>query len=128
MCTNHLGPKQVATEDIVCYKHIMKQGRKYATSYQETPIIFRKIITSNIIVENEYGETNKRTWINIGLHSYICQKAAESQALSLDEVLVKCVIPKGSEYYKGEFLGDPTYVSNQLIYKKVIKNYNIEES
>ena len=119
MCTDHLSAKQIATEDIVCYKHIMKVGRKYVTSYQETPITFRKMMTSDVIVENPEG----KSWINVGLHSYIRQEEAEYQANSLSEVLVKCVIPKGSEYYEGRFLWDPAYVSNQLIYKRVIKNY-----
>lgn len=60
--------------------------------------------------------------INKGLHSF--EFLNDCQFYSKDACnkhVVKCVIPKGSEFYKGSFSGYSGYASNKITYVEIVK-------
>lgn len=106
---------EVASEDIVVYKHLIRRrrGSGFLTSFRLSEIE---------IGLSYYAELNKiYDKVYEGLHSYASCEIAKQRAIYWNEVLVKCIIPKGSTYYKGTFesLGD-AYASDTLIYNEVI--------
>ena len=69
---------------------------------------------------------DRSSYITKGLHSFAilhdCMNDANSWAFTNNKtVLVKCVIPKGSCYYVGEFGGDKSYASDKLVYVEELK-------
>jgi hypothetical protein len=81
-------------------------------------------------VEIKIGETHKSELIKYGpsieegIHSFKSLKAANYFA-SFEEkkIIAKCIIPKGSEYYIGEYdKGYVSYASDTLKYIKVLSN------
>lgn len=113
MCllTNNIH-KYIAEKDIVCYKIVYLQGKKiisfwfdflYELNRKYTTQVLQPIFTKkgNICIEK-------------GFHSYRNLDIAKGDVwLSLIESLaiVKCIVPKGSEYY----INSKEMVSNQII-------------
>ena len=56
--------------------------------------------------------------IEKGLHSYL--EVPSKEEMEEDEVLVQCIIPKGSEYYEGYFGSNPSIASDTIKYVKII--------
>ena len=56
--------------------------------------------------------------VNVGLHSYTTYKDAKNDGHG---VVVKCIIPKGAEYYEGTFAGVGSCASNQLKYLEIVE-------
>lgn len=113
--------KQTAKEDIVVYKRLcefggLKNSKMYETPYREFKVKLGETYTSGL----------KRRSIfyfkicNIGLHSYENVTDAFDNQYHYWEVIVKCIIPKGSKYYKGKFLHYNGFASDKLIYTKEI--------
>ena len=108
---------KIAKEDIVVWKHIIKEGEdKFITSFQFTPVRFNELIISTINkIDNNVYEA---------LHSFVKFKDAKERAKHYNEVLVKCIIPRNSEYYEGTFsIGFKdyaSYASDKLIYLEII--------
>ena len=69
--------------------------------------------------------------IHEGLHTF--QNKADMVTLNR-EYVAECVIPKGSKYYTGTFMGYSSYASNKLKYLKIMKHedfvtsFNAEQS
>lgn len=109
---------QIATEDIICYKIIHKDmtslfhkefkwelGKVYHTEMTTTLSSF----FMNIMVEQ-------------GFHSYSTLKATREGYYSSSEpcIAVKCIIPKGSEYYTGSHGIRDGYTSERIILNEII--------
>lgn len=95
---------KIAEEDIVVYKHIMKSHRKgytYETSYQHVPILIGETYTSELKVDVDDPEE-----LYIGLHSFEKLEDAVQWANYYYEVVVQCIISKGSRYHRGMFNDD----------------------
>ncbi len=85
----------------------------YETPFRHCIINIGETYTSDIeIYENEQ--------VTKALHSFRYKKDA-LKVISHKEVLVKCIIPKGSVYYFGKFDEFDSYASNKLTYVKIIK-------
>lgn len=134
MCLERVRQKapREAKRDIVCYKLLCKSfDGRYFTPFQWCRVSFNNPIRSSL----EIIKSNKR--INMGIHTL--GKLEEAQVESADTwytklngnnrneypvVIVKAVIPKGSLYWTGKFIGQGTlylsYCSNQIIYLKEI--------
>lgn len=82
---------------------------RYETPYYKAKVKIRSTYKSKLDEPNEYGEVEK------GLHSY-----RNIPTKYFGRVTVKCIIPKGSEYYVGEFFNRLSYASNKLKYIKLI--------
>lgn len=68
----------------------------------------------------------KKGKIDQGLHSFKTFKAAKKAKIN-DSIfaqysIVKCIIPKGSTYYRGWFEGKVSYASNTIKYIEIIEN------
>lgn len=88
----------------------------YVTPYQNSPVMIGKTYKSNLFKEDKFD------FVNIGLHSF---KNLEDAKVGLSmnySVLVKCIIPKGSDYYEGIFNYKKSYASDTLTYVELITN------
>lgn len=118
MCLSRPGYLKTAEEDIVVYKHIILED-EYITSYRHAPVKFN-ILTSSILIKDNESNT-----VDFGLHSFINKEDALSEARRFGEILVRCIIPKGSEYYQGEFetrgIIYPSYASDYIVYDEILR-------
>lgn len=106
--------RRVAKEDIPCYKHLVyrPKTRGYVSPFQKTPYKFGETYKVRIRIkalnDREDGPT-----IGPGLHSHSSKDQALSSAGGWDRnVVVPCVIPKGSVYYYNSEYKE--YVSSRL--------------
>lgn len=110
---------QMAKEDIVVYKHIIRDDEfpdVYKTSFQYAPVKIGETYSSKL-EKDDAGD------VSIGLHAYAYLHDADSEADGYHETLVQCTIPKGSMFYIGRFGGMLAYASDTLRYDEVINNY-----
>ena len=84
---------------------------KMVTPYRNFPVEIGKTYESNLIKKDEY--------VHEGLHSF---KNLDDAKKYHNGICVKCIIPKGSEYYEGTFCDMDSYASNELTYVKIIKD------
>ena len=130
--------KQIATKDITCYKIFCTSD----VVWNRNPIKFLGIIVWNkytikelcslyrdytyipyesnpevniFIAKSEYYY---RWYIDKGYHSYKTLDRAKAER-NLYEIIVKCIIPKGSTYYINNF--NEIVSSNIIITDKIIK-------
>ena len=54
-------------------------------------------------------------------------QAAIDDGDNIDDIVVECVIPKGSKYYIGTFYDKISYASDTLTYVKIIKDSKEED-
>lgn len=118
----------VAQEDIECYK-VLRRVDDVLTSYYHQSFIWKKSVTYTSVLES-FDSVFKSNQYNVerGFHSYMYQKDAEEfiNEISGDEilVLVKCIIPKGSQYFVGQSTDwRAGYASDKIIFTSIIKEY-----
>lgn len=120
---------EITDKDIVCYKIIQKPSRyrNYRTFFRNMTIKLGETYTSSIVRSFDWQGLD---CIENGLHSF-----AEMQDIFKDfprdtpfdnrTYIVKCTIPKGSYYYKGEFRNISSYASDKLRYDKIVYTWII---
>lgn len=137
--------KLIADKDIECYKNfrlndiIFKQksifkfkfGKKKIIQlislfkeYKYTPYKKQKIINLKPIEISyfpygfeDYGIIGYK--INVGYHSYNAIERAKKSIFFGDEVVIKCIIPKDTEYYindNNEIVSSTIIVTDQIVY------------
>lgn len=122
---------KVATKDITCYKFLKRNLNRnleyyYSTYYQNSPVAIGNTYESKIIVETRVIGGHL---INIALHSYkylsSLRKTIKKYGYVYDRIaIVKCIIPKGSTYYLGDFEGEGlSYASDKLTYVEILENF-----
>jgi hypothetical protein len=118
MCFTILPESKLLTakEDIICYKVLYYNENKLYSVYRnfrykinKTYRIFRWLKSDNEKEQLEFFSVISR-----GFHSYI-----EIPRCYLENVVVECIIPKGSKYYQNYC----EYVSNKIKIIKIIKDY-----
>lgn len=127
MCLNKAKIIEV-TEDIVCYKvYICNESKKVVSPYMKSPIP-----ELNTTVQSPLKMLYKDC-VSEGFHSFTTIYDAKLEAMDwayLDSIIMKCIIPKGSKCYKGEFTGIPSYCSDSIILVEQIEtifpNLNFE--
>ncbi len=85
----------------------------YITPYQKQKVEIGQIVTSHLQTPDQ------RNAIEIGIHSFGTLEGCKHFKDYLS-VIVRCIIPKGSEYYIGMFGGEISYASTVLIYEEII--------
>ena len=83
---------------------------RYQTPYRQSDIIPSSTVQSALVMTtyNRIGE---------GIHAYMSREGAEHDAGGkLDMIIVECTIPKGAEYYEGEFNHVASIAADTLIY------------
>lgn len=105
--------KVKAKKDIVVYKTLIQESDgEYLTSYQFFIVKIGETYTSDLIRDNNE--------ICVGLHSFVSKSKAKRVANYYNELAVKCVIPKGSYYYRGSFFRASSIASDTLTYVEII--------
>lgn len=115
----HLEPK-IADKDIICYKLVYKTKIKgvYKSSFQEFEYIIEKLYTNNISIEFSNRVIKHFKYVDIPyieenmFHSYV--NRPNSIQLLYNEILLKCIIPKGAYYYIGMCGSNLSYASSQI--------------
>ena len=112
---------EIAEQDIECYKvYVKSYGDRWFSPYQECPMpIMNGLVTTEL-----QSPCNLR--VDLGFHSFSYFSDAEIVAewfarRKKSSCVVKCIIPKGTEYYLGKFGFDEAYCSESIILKEIIK-------
>lgn len=114
-----------AEEDIICYKVLIfedtPKGRIFKTPFQKKKVKIGKSYTSWLWKKFSKDE------VHFGIHSMATFRGARCLNISdyTDTVIVRCCIPKGSNYYVGYFCCDPSYASNALVYTCQVDKNNM---
>lgn len=138
---------KVAKEDIICYKVIKRIGKgvglRYETPYRDQPIQLRTLYDESnnpMVVEHSCGfiqDWNGDEYKSIhgnAFHSFAKLKDAKWEANDwgtgddYNMIVVECIIPKGTKYYKGfhgiyntSIDGYPEgYASEKILYTSTI--------
>ena len=131
MCwfSHELPIKNIATEDIICYKVFNKNNiiwerikslviKVIPSLYEQYPYIPYNLnpeIIIKYVKESIYGEG----WlIHEGYHSYETLDKAKEECCPGFECIIKCIIPKNTEYYINE--NKCIVSSNIIVTDKVI--------
>lgn len=95
---------------IIDEKEFLELGFK--TPYRSAVVEIGKTYHSELIRENRS--------VHVALHSFASVEAVENGRRA--KVIVECIIPKGSKYYRGAFESPlDSYASDTLTYIKIIK-------
>lgn len=123
--------KRTAKKDITCYKYLVLKNEN-GVSYLQTPyrdciVSIGEIYQSKLEI-NYYWNCGPTKELNQGLHSFVNLEDARSSHPEYyyekgenSVIYVKCIIPKGTKYYLGQFDGFPSMASEKLIYLEIIK-------
>ena len=136
----------LAKKDIPCYKLLSRRKSDDGTTHLRTPFMQDEVDYGiTVKAKGEHGTTIEfsdweegrfefsRKLMGEGfIHTFKTIEDADITLLSHDyaiynPVLVKCVIPKGTWYYEGEFeyTGSVSYASKSLRYgKRIVKDYS----
>ena len=119
---------KIAKSDIICYKLVRKPAntdKYFYTVYRDSKVSVGKKYKSRISFHNNYYHK----FIDRGLHTITNLKdvkklkTAEYKTYNYDFVIIKCIIPKGSNYFVGRFVKHDrfrSYASNCLYYQEII--------
>ena len=134
--------KQTAKKDIVVYKFLEQRFDK--NKYWKhlgvliTPFTYKEITIGNTYASelkietfHEGGVLIKTNRVEIGLHSIAdkqdCIKSASHWVNEgRNELIVRCIIPKGSQYYVGTYQGCKSYASTAIQYVEVVETVTVE--
>jgi hypothetical protein len=111
---------QIAKRNITVYKVLIKRKGRYLTLWRECPVQIGKTYTSKLVkrmINDHFDSSNWGIGIEEGLHSYRYYKAIKDSCC----IKVKCIIPKGSQYYVGTFCEYVSIASDKLTYVKIIE-------
>lgn len=107
----------IARKDIICYKRLKPLGHGYfKTPYREFTVkigTFMSVDSFGLSVDSFGLWFNQ---VNRGIHGYTSKKRASGET-DRNEVMVKCIIPKGTEYFRGVY---DDIVALKMKLKKII--------
>lgn len=119
MCLVTRKPKQIAKENITCYKVVHLIDNVMFSYYYDFKYILNKVYKIKDMFTYRMGD---HTCIEKAFHSYASLEAAMEfrdlcfEACDYNCIIVKCTIPKGAEYYANI----QTIASNQIIILSII--------
>lgn len=126
--------KKIATKDIVVYK-VVKVGKKWKNQYGEGYKFISLYENFPYKLGYHYYQKDKKFSFNLysncvynssfileiykGLHAYIkLDEIIVLKSTYTDRAIIKCIIPKGSEYFVGTH---NDIVTDNLIFDSVVK-------
>lgn len=124
-CTNNSDLDGKDCDDKKGYKYSWVFDDRVAKINGEAPVF---ITVYNTVYQNftvKIGETYTSSLEKIddtvyeGLHSYANIRDTLRSMLG-NEVIAKCIIPKGASYYKGKYGGSTSYASDTLTYVEIV--------
>lgn len=124
MCleVNVFSKLRTAIKDIVVYKVLsVTKGDVLITPFRNFEVVIGNTYTSDLgELEHKFKKSLLSRKIEKGLHSFKNISNAYDYKWTGD-VIVECVIPKGSKYRFGRFNNEQSYVSDTLKYVKILK-------
>ena len=81
----------------------------FKTPYQYAIVEMGETYTSGLIKEDDE--------VYVGLHSFETLR----EARKISDIVAKCIIPKGSRYYKGAYDDDISYASDKITYLEIVE-------
>lgn len=124
MCLNRISELKIAEKDIFVWKRFHLTNYNLSEKNRELGINELKSPYRNenyqlgLTYKAKFDKYHRYSYVvNKGIHAYISFKAANSRK-NYSEVIIKCTIPKGSQYYLGN---REDIVSNQLILPETFK-------
>ena len=114
---------KIADKDIICYKMVERTKIKgiYKSSFRGFEYIIRQSYINNINIKNIIDKIYLRLlsshfyYIEGGMfHSYPSYLYSVILSPLPNCALLKCIIPKGAYYFKGESDNLPSYASSQI--------------
>jgi hypothetical protein len=107
--------KSIIVDGVELVKFIVTKRFDFKTPYRDTDITIGETYTSKLV--------KCRSSIEDGLHSFARLEGAKNDGMgnSMSNCFIKCIIPNGSQYYKGEFGSSVSYASDKLTYVKLLK-------
>ena len=100
--TDKIKDRKVATKDIICYIVANKSDNMLITYFNDTKITIK--MKSAITFEyKQISEKLSSLSVQKGLHSFTTKKGAINFVNQEHALILKCIIPKGAVYYKGDF-------------------------
>lgn len=124
MCllTKESEPSQ-ATKDIKCYKVYLFNYNECCSPFTETTIPnFGQYINTELGKAFFYYKEDIFYTVNEGFHSFELLSDIKEfcENYFTNYLIVECIIPKGSFYYKGFFIRYSNYCSDTIILNKVV--------
>ena len=125
----------IADHDIVCYKVLNYEFGAYNSKpifesiYQNMCIQLGNRYNNHqrvdVVVVNEDDDDIEYEVGGGFYHSfeYLTDAIEEMYESCTTAIVVKCIIPKGTEYYQGTFCCDDSYASRSIIYTEVIEDH-----
>ena len=113
--------KTKSSKDITVYKHLLIYEGKFFTPYQ-----CDRVSIPSTVEAIDLGRDG--TEVEEGIHSFanrddaisdMIDETSHGQSLE-NRVVVECIIPKDTYYYKGTFDDMQAYVSLKLKYVKIV--------
>lgn len=122
-------------KDIVVYKHVYLVGNIIYSSYRHCRVgmIDNLPIHLTLDIEKVTTQMNEDTLeILLGFHSFINLSDCVHQAEYYDEIVIECVIPKGSWVTEGIFEifdeNTKSIISTEIVYNKIVERYDREDN
>lgn len=119
----------IANEDIICYKFLTCRSKEYYhTPYMGMPVSIGSTYTT--VLDTNYFKYEQEILeccnqcigeLEHGFHSFANIVDVNKYLANKHNVLVKCVIPKGSMYFVGIYDNFLSYASDSI---KLVKKYN----
>ena len=97
---------KIAREDIFCYKIVLRFNVSFVSLIQGFPYVRGETYKTRFIPHEKFF----KMYISRGFHSYINMPPE----IYLKYRIVKCIIPKGTRYYKDDIHGE--YVSEKIVF------------
>ena len=114
---------KICRKDITCYKICDYTYGRLFTFYRCDAIEIGETYISDIWLHKSspFVPINLAS-ITKGLHSFVSIKSLLNAVCFNEHIrIIKCIIPKGSEYYLGEFENkNDAYASNKLKYLEIV--------
>jgi len=105
----------IAPKDIRCYKVMTREAGHFRSRFQyfryERGVVYRRPFQIKLSKPRHSGDI-----INVGYHSYRSKKYAKRYCSPPRDVVVRCVIPKGTLFFKSKL----EYVSNGIKVENIV--------
>jgi len=112
--------KRLALTNVVVYKHL-KKGADLNDLF--TPYRYSTVCIGETYKSDLFRRSSCRNYVDFGLHSFkTLDEAIADGIYEGSDVVVKCIIPRGSRYYVGKFFSKTSLASTRIKYLEIVEN------
>lgn len=131
-----------AKEDVICYKVVRLEVNETISTPYQTALISNEVINGEkpFIAQNNRGKElteeafeiqyQDYCWSRVygnAIHTFATKNGAKTEATELRAFLpghkyrvYKCIIPKDTLYYEGDFEGKKSFASQKIVFKEAV--------